>query len=252
MIFINSSSGKIFGIFQKYTPHVIPFGLGYLISVLHQAGKNAYLVDQVTENNIFSKIHALTTKLEKPYVFGFSVITANYANSLNIAEKLKQTYPDCHIVFGGVHPSNVPEEVLENPFIDVVYRGEAENHIVDLYDNLKSNTEITNIPNTSFRGSNNNIIHNAEHNETVDLKKLPRFPYHLFDHKKYDIAVLLSSRGCLYHCIFCSKLSKISKFRFTSTATILKDISVLYHAYHKNHILFADDNFLQDQERVSD
>lgn len=250
MIFINASPGNIFGIFQKYTPLVVPFGIGYLMSVLKQAGRKAYFIDQITEHNTMSKILEITKSLKQPYIFGFSVITANYANSLLLAHKLKSEYPDCKIIFGGVHPSNVPEEVLENSFVDVVFRGEAEDRIVELYDTIKSNHDSVNIPNVSYRDDNDNIIHNPDSKKPVDISVLPEFPYHLFDKENYDIANMLSSRGCPHHCIFCSKLSKISKFRFTSTATIIKDISVLYHAYHKNHILFADDNFLQDHDRI--
>jgi len=250
MIFINSSPGNTLKIFQPFLPIFVPVGIGYLMAVLKQNGIQSICFDEQVEKNIIEKIKNNIHKFEKPYIFGFSVLTASLKNALSLSLELKKIYPDSYIVFGGIHPTAMPDEVLSYEHIDVVVRGEAENVITELYHCLKHQRDISHIESISYR-KNGETIHHRRSVGIMNLDDLPVFPYDLFQNKKYDTGFVMSSRGCPHNCIFCSnKINSQRKFRYRNPELVINDLSLLYHKYKRKYVYFIDDNLLADQQRI--
>lgn len=68
-----------------------------------------------------------TFKLGNPLFVGIGTMSGFQIRfALEFAKKVRQELPSCPIVWGGVHPSLLPEQTAANPFVDVVVRGEAE------------------------------------------------------------------------------------------------------------------------------
>ena len=51
------------------------------------------------------------------------MLTANYQWMLGIAGEIRKQLPHVKVIFGGVHPSAVPERVLARPEVDYVCVG---------------------------------------------------------------------------------------------------------------------------------
>lgn len=250
MIFVNSSPGNTLKIFQPFLPVFVPVGVGYLMAVLKQNNIHTLCYDEQVEKHILNKINHDIHLFKKPYIFGFSVLSAAFNNALKLSSDLKKIYPDCIIVFGGIHPTAMPDEVLSYNHIDLVVRGEAENIISELYQCLKQHKDISHIESVSYR-KNGSIVHNPRSEGVLNLDELPAFPYELFQNKKYDSGFVMSSRGCPYNCIFCSnKINSQRKFRYRNPDLVVNELSLLYHKYKRKYVYFIDDNLLANQQRI--
>lgn len=250
MILINSSPQDVLKLFQPFLPIFVPVGIGYLLAVCEREKIKVSFVDQQVEKNVIDLIKNQVVDMERPYIFGFSVITASFQSAVLLSKRLKDLYPDCVICFGGIHPTAVAYEVLSFDHIDYVLRGEGESNLPELYRCIKSGKKTTHISSLSFR-INGKTVHNERAPIIADLNTLPIFFYHHFDPQKYDLGFIVSSRGCPYKCIFCSnRIATGRQYRYINADRIIDTIDLLYNKYGKRHIYFFDDNFLFSKSRI--
>jgi len=255
MILINSSQKNAAKMFQSFMPVYVPIGIGYLAAVMEREHFPFKIIDEQVEDDTFGKISEYVCSpylpVTHPYIFAFSVLTASYKIALETAKKVKEIYPDSVIIFGGPHPSALPEEVLMNPQVDIVIKGEGELILPELYWRIKGRQDYSDIKGISFR-KGSEIVHNDRSTEIVDLDTLLPFPYHLFDIKLgYDMGFIVSSRGCPFNCIFCSnRVTTGKKYRYLSPENTVKELELLYKNYHPKMVLFLDDNLLVNHDRI--
>lgn len=252
MILINSSPKNALKIFQPFLPIYVPVGTAFLISYLRREGIEADLVDEQIEEDVLGKISLSVKKMRSPYIFGFSVLTAAFKESILLSRELRKRYPDSIIVFGGIHPTAMPEEFLSYSHIDAVIRGEGELPLAEFYRCIKKGRDYSHINGFSYR-KEGKVFHNPVSSPVEELDSYPRFPYEIFDPKKYDLGFVVSSRGCPYRCIFCSnRITTGRRYRYHSSGRIADDLELLYKRYGKKSVLFVDDNFLVSKERIYD
>mgnify|MGYP001578026504 CR=1 FL=1 len=251
MILINSSSKNALKIFQPFLPIYVPVGIGCILGAAMRQGIKAYFVDEQVEDNILGLAAEYVKGMQKPYIFGFSVLTLSFKNAIIVSRELKRLYPDSIIVFGGAHPSALPEESLSYGHVDIVIRGEGERALLELYKHIKEGKDFTHLGSISYK-KNNEIINNALTPIIEDIDSFPPFPYHLFTSKQYDLGFVVSSRGCPYKCIFCSnRITTGRKYRHYSSERIVSELETLNDKYKKNFILFLDDNFCVSKDRIN-
>jgi radical SAM superfamily enzyme YgiQ (UPF0313 family) len=251
MILINASPKDAAKMFQPFMPKYVPIGIGYLAAVMDREGLKVRIIDEQVENNTIEKIKGYTNGLVSPYIFGFSVLTASYKTALETARTIKNIYPHSVIIFGGPHPSALPEEVLTNSQVDIVVKGEGELILPELYRRIKSGQDYSDIKGISFKQITK-IVHNERSTDIIDLDSLPPFPYHMFDEKLgYDMGFIVSSRGCPFNCIFCSnRVTTGKRYRYQSPEKTVEELNNLWETHHPEMILFLDDNLLVNHKRV--
>ena len=166
---------------------------------------NAFLTKRL---NLDRKIIDRAIEL-KPDLVAFSTYTGNYQWALRIAKAIRHL-SNIPIVFGGVHPSAVPERVLLNEFIDYVIVGEGEYAMLDLVEHLMSNgskDQLANTQNICFK-YNRQLFLNQPRPYISDLDTLPFPDKALFYDKipllKCNPYLIMTSRGCPYRCTYCS------------------------------------------------
>jgi radical SAM superfamily enzyme YgiQ (UPF0313 family) len=135
------------------------------------------------------------------------------------------------VIFGGIHPTLVPEEVKAHA--DCVVIGEAENIWADVLNDFECKKLK---PFYKSLGE-------------VDLSQSPIPKYSLLEKNIYKLVNIQTSRGCPHDCDYCSA-SKIfgKKYRRKSTAQILKEIECAISHLGNVKIVFSDDNFLVDRK----
>lgn len=253
MILINTQTKRTekLGIFTRYVPLSVPMGVGSLAAYLIQKGHQVKLWDDAIQMLTPKDIKELTMDCEKPYVFGISCLTASITRGHDIAKQIKEILPEAIIIFGGIHPTVLPEDTLNTGAVDFVVRKEGEIPLELLYRTLKNKGSYSNINNLSFK-KNGKIVHNPGL-PGPDMDSLPSFPYDLFEKHidKYDFGFVVGSRGCPHNCIFCSQRS-ISGRRFTyrSPEKVVDDIELLVDKYKQKLITFTDDNMLTNKPRI--
>ena len=188
--------------------------------------------------------------MNTPYIFGFSVLTSAMESAVSLSRQLKKLYPSCYIMFGGIHPTAVPDEVLAYKHIDIVVRGEGEKPIVEFYNAIKNNKDHTQIEGISYK-KDGKIIHNVRSLTPINLNTDILFPYYLFTNKKYDLGYVTSSRGCPYDCIFCSnRIATGKNYRYRPSTSIVSELKTLYYDHGITEVGFYDDNFLVNKSRI--
>lgn len=253
MILINSSpnnrkSGLV--LMDAFSRPLVPVGIGYLLAVAEREGIRAEFIDEQAENDVIGLVRKYIKEMTPPYIFGFSVFTPTFKSAILRSKELKELYPDSIILFGGIHPTAVPEEVLSFDHVDLVLRGESEEVLPKLYRDIKAGRDYTYLKGLSFR-RDGQIVHNERGPAIKDLDSLPPFPYHLFNPKQYDLNFVVSSRGCPHKCIFCSnRVATGVAYRIRSAKPIVDNLYLLYHKYGQRHIHFLDDNFLVNRKRI--
>jgi len=255
MILFNSSPKDALKIFQPFLPISVPVGIGYLVAFLEREHIKTKFIDEQVEDNVLRVVSEYVKDMQKPYIFGFSVLTAAFKSAILLSEELKRKYPDSVIVFGGIHPTALPDNVLAYRHIDVVIRGEGENALVEFYKCVKGNKDFTSLDGLSYR-SNGTIVHNRISTTKVNLDDIPDFPYHIFKSKRYDLGFVISSRGCPHRCIFCSNRVTTGKnYRYSSVKKIIRNLDWVGSQYParkdaKKNVQFLDDNLLVNKERI--
>jgi len=257
MILINPQFNRIkkLGIFSQYVPLSLPISLGILAGHLLAKGKKAKILDDQIKPITGEVLKECTKDLETPYLFGISCFTAGIGRGYEIAELIKKVYPDSYVIMGGIHPTVLPEEVLQNKQVDIVVRKEGEETIIKLYEALKNKQDYTHILGISYKNKNGEMVHNPDAPLFQNLNLLPNFSYNLFaEHiDKYNLGFILSSRGCPYDCIFCSQRQVTGRsYRFFETKRVVEEIDLLINKYKQIDINFFDDNFIVNKERTKE
>lgn len=190
-----------------------------------------------------------------PDLIGFPVFTLNYQRSLELAKEIKKINKNIPILFGGIHPTSVPDVVIKEKNVDIVCIGEGENALIELLNSYKKNIKKTDIKNLWFK-ENGKIIKNPVRPLIRDLNKMP-FPdkdlfYNIYPKFIKDYYTV-SSRGCPFNCTYCANnvLQNIYRglgksIRQRSPQNLIEELVIAKKKYHPKQITFADDVFVQD------
>jgi len=175
-------------------------------------------------------------------------MTVKVPSALKVARICKEINPQIKIVFGGHHPTILPEEMLSHHDVDFVVRGEGEKTFYELLQAMESRQkQYNNIAGLSFR-KGDALVHNDDRPLIKDLNTIPAPARDLiWDVETYtpgQLSTLMTSRGCPYDCGFCAaKNIWRRRVRFRSMDSILDEIGELRDRYGLKDIRFYDDSF---------
>jgi radical SAM superfamily enzyme YgiQ (UPF0313 family) len=181
---------------------------------------------------------------------GISTITSTAPRSYYIADKIRSLNKNIPIVFGGPHPSFLPEESLAHS--DYVVRGEGEHTLLELIDALENKKRLGNIAGLSFK-EGTQFVHNPTRPFITNLDENPIIDYSVIPNwnPKGKIVTISTSRGCPFNCKFCSVIPMFgTRYRFNSVDHVLAEIKM--YAGKARHIFFADDNFTANKKRTKE
>jgi len=184
-----------------------------------------YLCDALEKSGIecrFVRCDTAPEELEKlirsfrPAAIAMSVITSfDIPLFVNLSRHVKKVFTGMPVIWGGVHPSLNPEQCAAEDFIDHVITGQGEEALPEMALSIAKG------------GKPDRIVHGKRTRdldafsprwEKLDLSKFVFLEQHsvhsqgkIDDDKKAHIArkhvfyYLLTSRGCVYRCTFCSE-----------------------------------------------
>jgi len=231
----------------------LPLGLMAIAAPLEKAGVRVRIIDQCEDADW--KELLLGYLKEKPVCVGITVKTGQQISySLSVSRLIKDNYPDIPIVWGGVHPTILPEQTVAHPDVDIVVEGDGEETFFELVAALKEKKGLENIKGICYK--DNGMIKRNSPRLPSDLVSQPALPYHLVDVKKYVNKLwgrpalnTFSSRGCSHRCRYCYLSSYRGKYRALSAACVLQNAADLKERFAIRGIGFVDDNFFADRKR---
>lgn len=256
-----------------------PLGLGYIAAVLKKHGfaASVYNADFHTAPQYLryvkllegsssycaaldNPVHPVWTEIrnvivqEAPDVVGISIKTVKLKAAQTIARLCKSVREDLIVVGGGPHCTALADQVLADPSIDYVIRGEGEFAFVELLGGLAQNRSMDTIGGLSHR-TPSGVVHNDVRTLISDLDNIP-FPARdsIINHSLHDSEAfgdMITSRGCPFDCAYCaSHLTWMRKVRYRSTANILREIKSVMGSFGTRQFTFWDDSFTLNKKRV--
>jgi radical SAM superfamily enzyme YgiQ (UPF0313 family) len=140
----------------------------------------------------------------RPDLLCVSVFADNYQWALDLCRRVKREI-DVTVVFGGIHPTTVPERVIREECVDVICVGEGDAAIAELAAALERGQLDCSIKNLWFK-KDGKIIRNPPR-PNANLDDLPMIDKELFEdyipYRHYYLTV--TNRGCVRRCSFCAE-----------------------------------------------
>jgi len=238
----------------------VPLSLLYLAGSLMQNGYKARILDMRVEN--YRKASVGT-----PLFVGISCMSGlQISFGLEFARMMRELDPGCPIVWGGVHPTILPSQTVQNEHVDIVVRGEGEGTVVKLAERFGSGGGLEGIDGITYKvkggqtASSPATITSAPDAPFVDLDATPvESPFELLRLEKYPSLRsgrfhMQTSRGCPHRCGFCyNTVFNKCRWRSKKPSRVLDEME---HAKKKfsgiNCLDIIDDNYFVDRKRVEE
>jgi anaerobic magnesium-protoporphyrin IX monomethyl ester cyclase len=247
-----------------------PLGILYLAGSLERAG---YRVRLVHETGTPADIAALVDLVarEKPLFVGLSTLTGPPLRPTATAAREIKARCGVPTVWGGLHPTMLPEQTLANDFVDVVAIGEGEETILELAGVIRDHGldpgKLSAVRGIGYK-------HNGATRLTAPRPFITNlddyYPaWHLLDIERYfrhgrhfytdtgsqfrgeKIAAVLTSRGCPWRCAFCyNQFVNQRRFRPLSVERVVGEIDDYKERFGVTGVVFEDDNLFGDQARA--
>ena len=250
----------------KYTAtRWMPLGLSYIASILKKNNHTVKLYDRFLRANILGGEEAANLEMKseilrfKPDIVGFSTVTPLIFDTLECVQYIRDFYEGI-VIAGGHHTTAMPQYTLKKiPGIDFVAAGEGEYTMLS----LAEGKDPCSIPGLFSRDTGNPPFRFAQ---VSNLDELPQPDYKIFDMNYYTqanrytikgfhlrVAPILSSRGCVNNCKFCTESLTYGKgLRFHSADYVIENIERLIADYKVEGIYFTDNNFLSSYPHAED
>ena len=235
-------------------------GIGYLASYLRRYHQNSEI--NIKLMNYFPND---LTKIKEfsPDLVGLSVLTNKYQNAVAFAKKIK-TGLDVPIILGGHHISIAPSSF--DPIFDIGVMGEGEQTFLELIQCFEKygldKKILKTIPGLLYR-ENGTLVTTPERPLIEPLDRIPLPARDLFN-MDFMLGLnknvfgqsfgrgthMFTSRGCPFHCYFCSASSFWRQMRYNSSDYVLAEIHHLQATYNVKLLHIYDDLFLANKKRL--
>ncbi len=225
-----------------------PTGL-YKIASYCKDEYNVFVIDQRIEKNVFKKINNILKNYDVLCI-GLSVMTGEQIR--HALEISKHFHKQVRIVWGGIHSTILPNQTIECEFIDYVVIGEGENSFLNLlhYCEGKMYTKELFLSKTNCNFEYN-FIDNLNNSIYVDFDKYPVKDVYFVRRDGFNKAFNIeTSRGCPHKCYFCHNSIYNKPYRCISEDRLIDLIEYLYNTYGIDGIIFQEDNFFLNKNRV--
>ena len=213
---------------STYT-HPFALGLRYISSCLKTAGHRVTVLfmssrrDTARPDYTPAALDDFVARLWDCDLIGLSLMTNSFHRACLLTRRIREAGLRTPIVWGGIHPTVLPEECLEHA--DIVCVGEGEEAMLRLVEHLEADRDPLGLPNLWFRADgpfrNATTVRNPPGPLITRLDDLPPPDYELDTHwvaarhgleparpgnlrGALETLRVVTARGCPYHCAFCN------------------------------------------------
>lgn len=226
----------------------IPYSQGYPIKYVNSSNKNAR-----------EKVMQLS---ESALCIGFTVMTGyQVKDAIDMTRKIKAKYPEAVIIWGGWHPSILPEQTIKDKNIDIVVIGQGQRTFAEIVEALNNGKPLNCIKGIIYKEGGNII--KTEQRPFEDINNFPPLPYEIVESEQELFAnsetpgerviFYYTSQGCPHRCKFCAD-PLVYKHRITmlSAERVVADIERFVKKYNITGVHCVDTNFWVSEKRIQD
>jgi radical SAM superfamily enzyme YgiQ (UPF0313 family) len=195
-----------------------------------------------------------TVKEHPADAYLFSPMTPNLPFAFEIAEVIKDIYPESKVIFGGVVATPLHREVAAHDHVDVVVYDRGEFALPHLMRTLRDGGDLSRVGNLSYRDDQGEVVTTAKKYpypgvEDVPFPKIDLFPREVGKDLRYLRQVY--GLGCPYKCSFCTIQTIGRKTEYFSIDRVLAEIRGYREYYGKHHnIYWGDETFTVNAKRT--
>lgn len=232
-----------------------PLGLASIAAFARENGYQVKIIDMQAEGLALERLGGVLGKISQPRFVGITSTTLPANNAYKTASIVREVFQNTKIIFGGHHPTALPEEAISKESVDVVVRGEGEIAVKELLDRRP----LDEIDGIVYKDEGGKIIFNGERKLIENIDVLPMPAYDLLPMKKYHPSLgsykrlpamsLIASRGCPGQCTFCYRIFG-QKTRIKSAENIFREIEYLQKEFGIKEVNFYDDVFPAFGDRI--
>jgi len=199
------------------------------------------------------------------HMIGLPVFTPTASYVFETAKLIREALPDCIVVYGGVHATDMSAESLqESPECDFIIRREGELTMVELIEAMKAGEmDFSGIEGLTWRQDAETIILNPDRALIPDLDATPlgmfgdldltRYVPHPTQYIQLPSYSIFTQRGCPYPCTFCEASTALGKkLRVFSQARVIEELKILKYEKGARGIYFQDSTFTLNRKYVVD
>jgi anaerobic magnesium-protoporphyrin IX monomethyl ester cyclase len=238
-------------------PPFIPLGIAYLGAIAEKEGHEVTVIDCQAEKLTYEAFQDRIRRTPSD-VIGATATTLLYKSAMKLITIAKQEQPQAFTMLGGSHGTFWDTNALdEYPSLDIVARREGEMTFIEVLNKLQTKTNLKNVLGITFRNQEGKIVRNPDRPFIENLDALPFPAHHLLPLNALKrmgkiLFPLITSRGCVYWCDFCSTVRMFGRgYRMRSPKNVVDEMEMIHNTYGVNQLTFYDDAFTVNRERVT-
>lgn len=233
-----------------------PLGLASMAAVLERDGVDVRIVDmtalKINAGDIAGHVDP------QDAVVGISCNIFTLGLGVDIARKIKKSFPSIVVVLGGRCASFPPLAIMQRyECFDVLVTDEGENAIAGICRIVKDGgRDFSSVCGIVCRMADGKLVQ-TEKGNLPDIATLPFPARHLLPHHKYrlhppfglfpPVTLMETSRGCHFKCAFCTLPRPV---RQRSAQQIVDEIKLVQKDYGVREVHFVDTNFTFNRKRI--
>lgn len=232
----------------------MPLELLYVGSPLARKGYQVEILDLRLERRWRERLSLLLAR--KPVCVGVTSTTGPQLRQALAVSRMVKEQGETPVVWGGVHASLLPEQVLAEPCVDYVVQGEGERTFEELVEAIANRKGPGAIPGLWRKdggapacGAPRRFIDlDAEPPPHYDLAQVERYRRRVFGIERL---IFSTSRGCSFPCAFCySTVMHKRRWRALSAPNAVEQMQEFSKKYGIKGLFLTDANFFLDLDRA--
>ncbi len=230
-----------------------PLSLLSLASPLREAGFQVALVDGALDPDYK---RTLAGELPGALCLGISLLTGRMIKSAVDASRwVRKVQPGLPIIYGGWHPSLLPDQTLREGSLDAVVRGQGELSFSEAAGRLRDGESLHGVRGISFK-ADGNLVHNPGR-PVESVEHLPTPAFDIVDFGAYEkrtgmrVLPYASSVGCPYACNYCTdQVFYNRRFNAYSAGRVVREVTELVARHRITEVALFDSNFPVNVKRA--
>lgn len=234
-----------------------PLSLLTAASLLDRDGFTVKIIDALVEPDYAAQ---LLRHADGALCVGITAMTGyQIHDGLAVSAQVKKRFPRLPVIWGGWHPTIMPEQTVSHPCVDIVVKGQGEITFQQTVQALKDAQSLEGIAGIVYK-QGERIMRNPDR-PIEDLNRFPPIPYHLIDVEKYIHLSDMGYRtldyritqGCPFQCSFCAE-HLMSKRRWValSSQRMYEEFKYLKDTYRIDSIMLLEDSTFVERNRIKE
>jgi anaerobic magnesium-protoporphyrin IX monomethyl ester cyclase len=237
---------------NPFAPTMTPISLGYIAAFLESKGFGTKILIVGQDTSLSrSGFHELITRFQ-PALVGLTAYQRTMLYVKGFAHLIKSMDKNIKVAIGGPQATFMPSAAFKAlDDIDYICRSSGEATLLRVARAIKNGTPFSDLAGVSYKDPRGIVFDTPEIDDVTELDHYPS-PYlnDIFDYSCMNEAVMLTSRGCPYNCIYCYTPHAFKhKIFFHSVDRVMEEIQWVAKKGIKR-LWFADPNISYKPERL--